>query len=419
MSKLKQDLLWNYASLAILAASGLVINFLVAHFFGHEALGIFNQVFAVYIIGSQFAICGVHYSVLRSTAQEQLSAEKRSSTIGSGLLLALIFGLIAWAALDAAGFVIASLLESPRVQDGIVYVAPALLLFALNKTVLAALNGLRCMKAFAFCQGLRYVLIVAVLIWGAFASWPAELLPISFLIAEAVLACVSFALLYPHIDFSARLFTLQEMWRHLRFGLKGFLSGVFVDANTRVDVLMVGYFLADSDVGRYSLAAILAEGLYQVLVVAKNNFNPMIAQMLKDNDWDGIHELVRKSWKYIYPGMLILLVCGGVAFYGYLHFFSQDEFLYQTLAIYLILGSGILIASGFIPFDAILLQGGKPGWHTVLTFCMLGTNVVGNAVLIPVFGLHGAALGTATSVVATAIYLNVITRKQLGASLLR
>ena len=52
----KLDLLFNYASLAILATSGLVANLVVARLMGEAALGVFNQSFAIYIACSQLAV---------------------------------------------------------------------------------------------------------------------------------------------------------------------------------------------------------------------------------------------------------------------------------------------------------------------------------------------------------------------------
>ena len=40
-----QNVLWNMASLAFLAAAGLLLNFAIGRFYGPAALGLFNVVF--------------------------------------------------------------------------------------------------------------------------------------------------------------------------------------------------------------------------------------------------------------------------------------------------------------------------------------------------------------------------------------
>ena len=58
--KFSKDVLWNASSLIFLSISGLALNFLIALNYGAEFLGIFNIVFALYIVLSQFAVFGLH-----------------------------------------------------------------------------------------------------------------------------------------------------------------------------------------------------------------------------------------------------------------------------------------------------------------------------------------------------------------------
>ena len=48
--KFSSDLIWNYLSLAVLAASGIIINVFIANYYGAKYLGVFNQVFAIYAL---------------------------------------------------------------------------------------------------------------------------------------------------------------------------------------------------------------------------------------------------------------------------------------------------------------------------------------------------------------------------------
>ncbi|MBU1306362.1 MAG: hypothetical protein KKF33_12705, partial [Alphaproteobacteria bacterium] len=79
-------------SFVILAASGIVINMIVAYLRGAEALGIFNQAYSVYIIASQIAAFGIHYSVLRSAAYYEVEPELQGRILLSGAVPALAAG---------------------------------------------------------------------------------------------------------------------------------------------------------------------------------------------------------------------------------------------------------------------------------------------------------------------------------------
>ena len=77
-----KDLIWNYISIIILALSGPVFNAIIIWFYNPEALGVFNQVYAYYIVLSQVCVWGVHMSVgqsiplLLNNKKEQLFLQK-------------------------------------------------------------------------------------------------------------------------------------------------------------------------------------------------------------------------------------------------------------------------------------------------------------------------------------------------------
>jgi O-antigen/teichoic acid export membrane protein len=93
-NKLSSDIAWTMGSFMILAMSGIVINIVVAYFRGTEDLGVFNLAYSVYIIVSQIAALGVHYSVLRYAAMNQENPRELGSMLGSALLVVTMLGLL-------------------------------------------------------------------------------------------------------------------------------------------------------------------------------------------------------------------------------------------------------------------------------------------------------------------------------------
>jgi O-antigen/teichoic acid export membrane protein len=84
--KFRSDVAWNFASLAFLGVSGLGLNVLIGRTFGPADLGIFNQVWAVYIFFSQLAVGGIDLSVLKEVAAHRDDRE-RVFEISLGALL--------------------------------------------------------------------------------------------------------------------------------------------------------------------------------------------------------------------------------------------------------------------------------------------------------------------------------------------
>lgn len=417
-TSLKLDLLFNYVSLAILATSGLAANLVIAHLMGEAALGVFNQAFAIYIACSQLAVGGVHISVLRSVAQAAGDGASQASSVASGLVLALGLGSVLCAVVILSRRLWGSLLGSPEVIDALLWVGPALLLFSLNKTLLATFNGQQRMRLFAVLQALRYVVLVATLSLVAWYRRPAAELSSSLLFAELAVLLAAAPCLLARLKLRRKDVDKSWLKHHLMFGAKGVLSGVFVELNTRVDVLAIGLFSSDAEVGRYSLAAVFAEGLYQCLIVVRNQMNPVLAKLLAEHDPGKIIRMVRRAWRYLYPGMICTYLAGLGLLYVVLTYQLRLAEPRDALACYAILGAGVLVVSGFVPFDGILLHSGRPGYHTLFTFLVTATNLLLNLALIPVLGIIGAALATALALAVSVIYLSAMMRWQLGFSYL-
>ncbi|HIF59272.1 MAG TPA: hypothetical protein EYQ26_07220 [Rhodospirillales bacterium] len=67
-----------------------------------------------------------------------------------------------------------------------------------------------------------------------------------------------------------------------------------------------------------------------------------------------------------------------------------------------------------IPFDQILLQAGHSERQSFLMMINLTVSVALNLLLIPIFGLFGAAVATAIAFVCSAISVNLAAHKWLG-----
>ena len=92
---------------------------------------------------------------------------------------------------------------------------------------------------------------------------------------------------------------------------------------------------------------------------------------------------------------------------------ARPEFAESRLPFAILVG-GIAAAAGYLPFGQMLLMGGRPAAHTALIGSTVLTNVIGNAILIPRYGLAGAAAATAVSMVVSIVLLRVLVRARLG-----
>ena len=412
--RFSRDLLWNYAALGFLAVGGILTNLLIAGHYGAAALGVFNQVYAVYVLISQLAAGGIQYSALRHVAEHSADGVRRSQAGWSAVVTVLLLAA-PWAILICVlGERIGALVDSTPVGQAMSLAGPGLVFFALNKVLLGILNGLRCMREFAAGQALRYLVMISWVLVAMALDLPAYWLGATFTVSEVILSLILVPLVARRLPAVRQ--ALDPAWwkRHAVFGFRGFMSGVLLETNARVDVFMLGLFLSDWAVGIYSFAAMLAEGLYNLLGVVRNNVNPLLVQLLRDGRIDELRAMVRTVQRWVYPaaGGLALLVLG--LYRPVVHLLLGGGDFLESWSVLAILVAGILFCSGYVPFDFILLQAGQPGYHTLLTGMNFGSNVLFNALLVPRFGIHGAAAGTALALGLSVFYLCWTVRRRLS-----
>jgi len=410
--RFKADVFWNIASLVFLAISSLSINILIARYYGAAALGMFNEVYAIYIIASQFAASGIHLSVQKYIPHHAIKSREAGQIISSALVLVLGFSLVVSIIVYFSRFLFSSWFKSPDIAQGIALIAFGLIGFALNKTLFGALNGFRAMKPFAFFLSLRYFFILIFIVGAIFYGVKRSYLPLAFTFAEVAVFIILFL-------YSLRFyrFTLPQNWqfwpkKHLIFGYHSFLGNVLVDINTRVDVIILGLLTSQASVGIFSFAAMVAEGFAQLFYALKNNVNPILSKLSGEKKFGRLEEFIKRGIKltYLYFGLIAL---AGVALYPLiLKFMGKDNFS-QSWPVFVIIIAGMALSAGYQPFQMLLNQSGQPKLYSALILIVFIINAALNFVLIPILGVYGSALATALVFIASAFILKIMAKRAL------
>lgn len=394
--------------------SGILMNAIVAATMGVAALGVFNQIMAVYVLTSQVAVGGVHYSGLKHVAEYADDPEALGRISWSALFVVCLASVFAAICVYLASGTIGRIMDSPDTGEGIALASPGLIFFAINKVLLSILNGLRRMKAFAVGQGLRYLLLVAAVVLVTTLGLGVPWLGAVFTLAEAILAV--FLLVVVAKVLPSKRPRLDRKWvkTHAAFGSSAFMSGLAMELNARVDVLMLSAFVSDREVGIYSFAAMLGEGLYGLLGVVRNQVNPLLVPLLKERRHGELKALFRTVRRWMMPAIVGLVALVLVLYVPVVRLLFGDSELLEAWLPLIVLCCGILACSGFVPFDTMLIQGGMPGRHAAYMALVVASNVVLNGVLIPLMGIVGAAAATAMSLTLSVVYLRWFVRRHLG-----
>ena len=246
-SKFFVDAAWNYGAFGVMAATGVILNFFIAAYFGIEALGVFNQIYAVYVISAQFAVMGFHDSAQKYISEHGLGPENIGVVSAAALALVSLFGLLTALCIYLLSGPIGVLVESKMVGKGIALAAPGVMFFAINKVLMGILNGVQRMKAYAGVQTLRVSVILISCLGIAWLGFPAYMFGLSFAIAEIVLLPTLLVLVGPHPTYFSSTEAFKSWIRvHFHFGSRAVINGLLAQTYIRVDIIMLGILLFKS-----------------------------------------------------------------------------------------------------------------------------------------------------------------------------
>jgi len=313
---------------------------------------------------------------------------------------------------------IGQLVDSPAVAEGIYLIIPGLLFFAFNKVLINTLNGLSHMRAYAIFRSLRFISLPISIVVIVLLDLPDAQIALSLTISELLLFIALIIYTYTRVIPLKWIDNLGSWIReHFSFGLRGILSGVLSELNTRVDIFMLGIFLDDTIVGVYSFAAILTEGFSQLALVLRWNVDPLLGKFIATGKRREIAQLAIDTRRKFLPIMIGIGVLGILGYpIGYM-IFVRDDFLWVSAAIFTIIMIGVCFNFVYRPFEGILLLDGKPAMHTLMILSLVSFNVIFNALLIPLVGVYGAALATSMTYIVQAILIWSVSRWLVGVRL--
>ncbi|MGH8501848.1 MAG: polysaccharide biosynthesis C-terminal domain-containing protein [Gammaproteobacteria bacterium] len=319
-------------------------------------------------------------------------------------------GLVAAAVLISAGLLTAGL---PDVSLLFLLAAPLPTVANLGGTRIAALRALGYPVAaqwpsLAFAPALMLALVAAAWLWrGALGAHIALL---------ALLAASAAGLLINTIQLRFRLpregaGILPSP--SLRAALPFMLLGALHLINSRADLLMLGSLSGPAEAGVYAVVARTAELITLPLMAVNTVIAPQVASLYRRGDVDRLQRLLSASARrmliFALPLAGILILAGGPL----LGLVFGAEFTRGAFALS-VLAAAQLINVGAGSVGMILNMTGyerQSAWGVAVAAAL---NVVLNFLLIPQFGIEGAAVATGISVMLWNLLLLYWVRRRLG-----
>ncbi len=394
--------------LAVSRATGFLRQFMIIRMLTPEEYGLFATAYAWMNIMVNFSSLGVTYGARRFIAfydaKHDYPAVK--GTIRSTLKIVTASGIfLALASITLSG-AISRLLSKPDFQGVFIIMCLAAPIFLLNTNIVSFFYGFRKARAavalddFTLSISGLLLILIALFIWRNIYAASAALAA-SYLVTLAAGIFLYRRIISPRLKGVAAAPMAREL---LAFSLPLLLTTLSSIILNNTDTMMLAYFMPADSVGFYNSAFIIMQFVSIFLFAFSTIFMPVITGMVAREEKEEIKNLYRavSKWLFIltlplaltfflFPSQTLTLLFSG----SYAQAAATLAILVAADFIHILLGPNthVLVAYG----NTKLLMG---AWSAAAV-----SNVVMNLLFIPRWGISGAAIATAASL----LILNLIT----------
>ena len=191
------------------------------------------------------------------------------------------------------------------------------------------------------------------------------------------------------------------------------LIGAASTLNSNIDIIMVGIFSSAENVGFYRVAVQCVTLVTFGLNVANIVLAPYFSQLNNKESKQSLIYLVRTSTKWIFISTLILSIFLMIFSEDLIAIFFSNSFSPSGAIVYILVLGPLVAASSGASGVLLYMLGHEKSMLTILSQSVC-INLALNVILIPIFGVIGAAIATVLSEVFRVIRIVQIVRLKEG-----
>lgn len=388
---------------ASIAFVGIIASKIISFFYritlgrglGPEEYGLIMLGIAVFYFGKKISSFSVNEGIKRFMPLEDGSKSKSDLILSATIIsvpLAILGFLIIFLGAD---LISTHIFEDEDVSYLLKILAPAIPFAVISGIFLDSMVGHERMKFFSIIQYVfqNLVKLITALIAIYFGMGYVGV-GLGFSLAILLTAILSGIILFTKImEFSIVRPTKTK--KIFEYSWPLFLSGMMTLVLSWTDTLMLGFFLDSTQVGIYNAAFPLAAALMAFMTAVSKIGFPVMSKLAQKSNQD-LDSFFKTTTRWVLtfatPGFLIIMLFPQEILF--LTFGSEYVEAYQALRI---LAVGFFISMVVGPTSVLI----KATDHTKLTLfntSIMGVgNVILNVILIPLYGIVGAAIASMVS----------------------
>jgi len=384
---------------------GFLTRVIIIHNISQAEYGVFILAITILSIATTVFLFGLPTGVTRFVAYHRGKGDvvRVKGTIVSALQITVVLGLVgAFLMFFGSGF-IADLFNAPLLASALKILAVALPFSLVTGVLVASFQGFENIRPKVWFQdisinSLKIILIVFSILLSA------KLVGLFWAYSGAlIIIALSFILfsVYKLRAVSIKRITLRK--EIIIFSFPLLFVGIANLILSWTDTLMIGYFKGSAAVGLYNGAVPLAHFIPIVLGASNMLYFPISSFLFSKKKFLELKNVYATITKWVVvltlPLFLVLFLFPKII----LNFFFGAEYIYAALALQ-ILVFGFFFHTLLGPNGMSLISFGKQKLVSVSLMVAAVLNIFLNVLLIPLYGIVGAALATASSY----IFVNVL-----------
>ena len=400
----------------VLKILGLILSYvfivLVSRCFGAESYGRFSIAFTILNIFSLVFALGIPDATIKIVSDKSINSKFNFRT--TSLILLIFSALVGSLILYSISEFLSNFYKDENLKGYFIVSAitlPPLILLRFNYETLRGKNDI---IRFGFLSHVIPFFLTSILIIIAFYYY--NIVDDSIvIIAYAIGIVLAFTLSVFWIkkvdnsQLNLKRYSAKQLM-HYSFPMLATSSFIFIMGWT--DTLMLAYYNDKADVGIYNVVIRIA----RIAIIAITSVNlvlaPKVSELYSNSEFGKMKQLIAKSTKLIFIVTLPLVIIIILANKFVLSIFG-DEFISGGVALIVVMLSQL--------FNAISGSSGQvmnmTGNHKMLrnfTIYSAILNIALNLLLIPSYGILGAAIATASSIIVLNLSSAVFVKRSLG-----
>lgn len=394
---------WMLAEYGLKIFSGIFVGIYVARYLGPEEFGLLSYALAIVSIFTIISRLGMESILVRDLSKYP---EKRQAYMGTAFILMLLTSIACILILSVLVFFI----EADKRTQGYIFVISLGMLFQAAAVIDFNFQSQIQAKYSSIAKSVAVTLIAVtkiILVW-----LNSEL----FLFASVYaleLFVISLALFFTHklknepnfIGF----FNLRLIRPLLKSAWPMILSGIASILYTRIDQIMIKNMLGAHELGIYSAATKIFDGWVIIPAVISISLLPAIVRIKSGSEKIYIDNLSKLFtilfWSGVFTASITSLAAKWVVYYTF-----GDAFIEAQFVLAIIMWTAPFTALGSVTTRYLTVEGMEKK-IAMRTFLGLIINIVINYILIPIYGIEGAAVATLVTIVFTNYLMNYLDRE--------